>query len=181
MLVAVGETPSAQPAAKANEALVQVLRRDYVFDIKDEVSELLKGAFCAKTPSENRKTTGPSADSSTIAKEQRRVATTTQNPHYDVVKDLGNQQANISFHQLLEDNKTYHKMLMLSLHRPRKPRAVKLPGVYHVTGEDLGPSEIDVEIIGCILLKVPVASGSGVNIMTEETAHSLGIHTFEPT
>lgn len=68
---------------------------------------------------------------------------------------------------------------MLSLRRLRKPRAVKLPRVYHVTGEDLGPPEIDVEISGCIL--VPINSGSGVNIMTEETAHSLGFHTFEPT
>lgn len=95
--VAVGKTPSAQPSAKADEASVQVLRRDYVPDIKDEVSELLKEALCAKTPSENQKTSGPSADSSTTSREQRRMDVTAQNPHYDVVEDLGNQRAYIPF------------------------------------------------------------------------------------
>ncbi|OAE35117.1 hypothetical protein AXG93_2682s1000 [Marchantia polymorpha subsp. ruderalis] len=102
-------------------------------------------------------------------------------PHYDVVEDKGNQQANITFNQLLEDNKTYRKVLMLSLRRPRKNRVVKLPEVYHVTSKDLGPLEINVEIGGCYIRKVPVNSGSGVNIMTEDTARCLGFQTFEPT
>ncbi|OAE20585.1 hypothetical protein AXG93_486s1000 [Marchantia polymorpha subsp. ruderalis] len=72
-------------------------------------------------------------------------------------------------------------MLMLSLRRPRKPRAVKLPEVNHVTSEDLGPPKIDVEIGGCYVRKVPVDSGSGVNIMTEDIARCLGFSTFEPT
>lgn len=96
------------------------------------------------------------------------MAAAAQSPHYDIVEDMGNQRANITFHQLLEDNKTYCKMLMLSLRRSCKPCTVKLPGVYHVMGEDLRPPEMDVEIGGCTLLKVPVDCGSGVNIMTEE-------------
>lgn len=47
--------------------------------------------------------------------------------------------------------------------------------------EDLGPPEIEVKICGCTIRKVPIDSRSGVNIMTEETAHSLGYHHFEPT
>lgn len=178
---AIRKSPSAQPETKADEALVQVLRRDYVPDIKDEVSELLKEALCARTPSESQKTSGPSTNSSTATADQRRTVATFRSPHYDVVEDIGNQRANLFCNQLLEDNKTYRKMLMLSLRRPRKPCTVKLLEIYHVTGEDLGPPEIDVEIGGCTIFRVPVNSGSGVNIMTEETAHSLGFHTFEPT
>ncbi|OAE34517.1 hypothetical protein AXG93_3805s1000 [Marchantia polymorpha subsp. ruderalis] len=170
-----------KPETKADEALVQVLRRDYVPDIKDEVSELLKEALRARTPSESQKTSGPSTNSSTATADQRRTVATFRSPHYDVAKDIGNQRANLFCNQLLEDNKTYRKMLMLSLRRPRKPCTVKLLEIYHVTGEDLGPPEIDVEIGGCTIFRVPVNSGSGVNIMTEETAHSLGFHTFEPT
>ncbi|OAE29091.1 hypothetical protein AXG93_4008s1020 [Marchantia polymorpha subsp. ruderalis] len=63
----VGKTPLEKPVAKVDEASVQILRRDYIPDIKDEVSELLKEALRAKTPSENRKTYAPSADPPTRA------------------------------------------------------------------------------------------------------------------
>ncbi|OAE26437.1 hypothetical protein AXG93_4643s1000 [Marchantia polymorpha subsp. ruderalis] len=86
---------------RPKENIREVHKRD------NEVSELLKEALRAKTPSENRKTSVPSANSLTTTREQRRVAATAQNPQYDVVEDLGNQRANISFNQLLEDNKTY--------------------------------------------------------------------------
>ncbi|OAE26914.1 hypothetical protein AXG93_694s1000 [Marchantia polymorpha subsp. ruderalis] len=106
--------------------------------------------------SKGRKSGGEEKVSSRVdakSAEQRRTAATPQRPHYDVVEDIGNQQANITFNQLLEDNKTYWKMLMLSLRRPRKPRTVKLPEVYQVEGGDLGPPEIDVEIGGCTICK----------------------------
>ncbi|OAE22840.1 hypothetical protein AXG93_2100s1000 [Marchantia polymorpha subsp. ruderalis] len=179
--LAMRDTPSARPEKRTDEAVVQVLRRKYVPDIKDEVTEILKEAFRNRTPTEGRKTSGPSTTPSLATTEQHRTVAARQRPHYNVVEDIGNQQANLTLHQLLEDNKTSRKMLMLLLRHPRKPRAVKLPEVYHVTSEDLGPPEIDVEIGGCFIHKVPVDSGSGVNIMTEDTARCLGFRTFEPT
>ncbi|OAE26958.1 hypothetical protein AXG93_225s1010 [Marchantia polymorpha subsp. ruderalis] len=145
------QPPSAQPETRTDEASVQVLRRDYVPEIKNEVSELLKEALRAQTSSEGRKTSGPPTTLATA--EQRRTAAIPQRPHYDVVEDKGNQRANITCNQLLEDNKT----------------------------EDLGPPEIDVEIGGCIICKKTVDSGSEVNIMTEDTTRCLGFRSFEPT
>ncbi|KAL3694004.1 hypothetical protein R1sor_007655 [Riccia sorocarpa] len=56
-----------------------------------------------------------------------------------------------------------------------------MPTLFHIGEEDLGSPEIDVEIAGCILRKVPIDSGSGVNVMTEEAAHDLGFTEFEAT
>ena len=46
--------------------------------------------------------------------------------------------------------------------------------------EDFGALELEVEIEGCVIPKVPVDGGSGVNIMLEDTAFELGYTMFEP-
>ncbi|PTQ27041.1 hypothetical protein MARPO_0236s0001 [Marchantia polymorpha] len=170
---------SALNSEKADGTSDEIRNRDYLPDIKDEVSHLIKEALSAGAISDDRRAARPSTTLPTATAE--RVAAVTSSTSYDIVEDIGRQRANISFNQLLEDNKTYRKMLMLSLRRPRKTRKGKLPAVYRVEGGDLGPPEIEVEIGGCVIQKVPVDSGSGVNIMTEETANSLGFQTFEPT
>lgn len=48
-----------------------------------------------------------------------------------------------------------------------------------VAMEDRGLSELDVEIEGCLVKKVFIDSGSGVNFMTEETVYGLGFKEFE--
>ena len=47
--------------------------------------------------------------------------------------------------------------------------------------EDYGAPEIVVEVEGCIIPKVPVDGGSGVNLMLEDTAFDLGYTSFEET
>src|SRR5450759_4712038 len=49
------------------------------------------------------------------------------------------------------------------------------------TGEDLGAPEIEVQIAGCLIRRVPVDGGSGVNIMIADTAQALGFTHFEST
>ena len=47
--------------------------------------------------------------------------------------------------------------------------------------EDYGAPELVVEVEGCIIPKVPVDGGSGVNLMLEDTAFDLGYTSFEET
>ena len=47
--------------------------------------------------------------------------------------------------------------------------------------EDYGAPEIVVEVEGCIIPKVSVDGGSGVNLMLEDTAFDLGYTSFEET
>lgn len=178
---AMRETPAARTDTLTEDEQVRVLKREYTPDIRDEVAELLKEAIRTRTETKGRNIPTPSVARTSASLEQRKSSASSRHTHYDLVEDIGNQRANITFNQLLDDNKTYRKMLMLSLRRPWKPRAVKLPQVYQVTSEDQGPPEIDVEIGGCCVRKVQVDSGSGVNIMTEDTTRALGFSVFEPT
>nr|PNR53862.1 hypothetical protein PHYPA_007537 [Physcomitrium patens] len=102
-------------------------------------------------------------------------------PNYDVVEDLKGEKANVTFGQLLADSKPYRKLVTSSLRHTNAKRKRILPTVFHVEQEDLRSPKIDVKIAGCILKEVPVDSRSGVNIMTEETAHDLGYHDFKTT
>ena len=47
--------------------------------------------------------------------------------------------------------------------------------------EDYGAPEIVVEVDGCIIPKVPVDGGSGVNLMLEDIVFDLGYTSFEET
>lgn len=90
--------------------------------------------------------------------------------------------ARVTFQQLLEDCPKYKDMRdALKGARRRKRRSkVEIP-ILAVAMEDRGSPELDVEIEGCLVKKVPIDSGSGVNLMTEETAYGLGFKEFEPT
>ncbi|KAL2624211.1 hypothetical protein R1flu_008456 [Riccia fluitans] len=102
-------------------------------------------------------------------------------PHYDVVGDLLSQKANITVQQLVEDNKLYRKLLLAALKKPKRTKVKNLPIVFQVGLENLGSPKVDIEIDGCLIKHVPIDSGSGVNIMTEETTHGLGYMKFEST
>lgn len=101
---------------------------------------------------------------------------------YDILQDLRAQKANVTIGQLLHDNPNYQKQLRDSLIRPRK-RRIKLPpvAVNFAEVEDFGAPEISVEIDGCLIQKVPVDGGSGVNLMLESTASDLGYTKLEST
>ncbi|OAE23318.1 hypothetical protein AXG93_3390s1030 [Marchantia polymorpha subsp. ruderalis] len=76
----------------------------------------------------------------------RNAAVAAVSPHYDIVRNIGEQRLNITFQQLWNDNKTYRKLLAVAMRRPRQLRPTKLPKVNHAKNEDLGPPEIEVEI-----------------------------------
>jgi hypothetical protein len=65
----------------------------------------------------------------------------------------------------------------------RKPRKVKLPTVTvkQVGTEDQAAPEIDVQIAGCTISKVPVDGGSSLNLMTLTTMAELGLTNMEKT
>lgn len=101
---------------------------------------------------------------------------------YDILQDIKEQKANVTIGQLLHDNLNYQRQLKTALVKPRR-RAVRLPAVAVNLAEveDFGAPEISVEIEGCIIPKVPVDGGSGVNLMLETTATDLGYTVFEST
>lgn len=72
-------------------------------------------------------------------------------------------------------------MLTVAFKRPRRIRALKLPQVYQILHNHLGALEIDIEICGCTIRKVPLDSESGINIMSKETVHGLELKSFEST
>ena len=105
------------------------------------------------------------------------------NQGYDVLRDVSAAKANVTIGELLRDNSLYRRQIRpLVTGRKRK---YKLPStaVSNVTtgGEDLGPPDIEVQVAGCLIRRVPVDGGSGVNIMIADTARALGFVNFEPT
>ncbi|OAE23804.1 hypothetical protein AXG93_1311s1030 [Marchantia polymorpha subsp. ruderalis] len=158
-----------------------LLRKAYAPDIKDDVGNLLCEELDKTPPSKELDKAAPKTKASSCAERHGGASELLRDPHYDIVADLFDRQANITFWQLVEDNNAYWKLITIALKRPKRTRAHKLPRVYQVLHEDLGPPEIDIEIGGCTIRKVPLDSRSGINIMTEETAHALGYKTFQPT
>lgn len=152
---------------------MQILWRTYDPNIEDEVSGLLREELSkVATPKEQK---GVSAIPKPTPKGERssKIPDGLRDPQLDIAADLYERRPNITFRQLLEDNKIYQKMLAIALKRPKRLRAPKLLQVYQVLHEDLGAPKINIEICGCTICKVPLDSESCVNIMTEETAHEL--------
>lgn len=110
-----------------------------------------------------------------------RTAEAPKDSHYDIAANFYDRQAHVTFRQLIEDNNFYRKLMTFALKRVKRSRTHKLPRVYQVKTEDLGPPEMDIEIRGCTIRKVPLDSGSRINIMTEDTATAMGYKTFQPT
>jgi hypothetical protein len=83
----------------------------------------------------------------------------------------------------MRDNPRYQKVVSDAMKTRRKKRLpITLSDMKFIKEEeDWGAPQIDIEIGGCLINKVPVDSGAGVNIMTEQTATELGYTTFEPT
>ena len=101
---------------------------------------------------------------------------------YDIIQDIKDQKANVTIGQLLHDNANYQKLIREEWTKKRK-RRLKLPSVAvnFAEIEDYGAPEIVVEVDGCIIPKVLVDGGSGVNLMLEDTAFDLGYTSFEDT
>jgi len=104
-------------------------------------------------------------------------------PHeYNIIQDIKDQKANATIGQLVHDSVAYQKLIRDAWIRKRRKR-VKLPSVAvnFSQPEDSGAPEVTVEIEGCMIPKVPIDGGSGVNLMLEDTAFDLGFTTFEAT
>lgn len=101
---------------------------------------------------------------------------------YDLLRDMLERRPNITYAQLLEDNPSYLKQLK-EVYPKRRVRKYKLPAVAvnFTMVEDFGAPELDIEVDGCLISRVPVDGGSGVNLMLREVALDLGLTTFEPT
>ena len=101
---------------------------------------------------------------------------------YDIIQDIKDQKANVTIGQLLHDNANYQKLIREEWTKKRK-RRLKLPfvAVNFAEIEDYGAPEIVVEVESCIIPKVPVDGGSGVNLMLEDTAFDLGYTLFKET
>lgn len=147
---------------------MKILRRKYDPDIKDKVSDLLKEALRGKSPTEPKlsKPVPSSSATRTNGGKAWKATIVAVSPHNDIVRDLGEQRPNITFQHLLDDNKTYHKLLTVAMRRPRRQRPIKILEIYHAENEDLEPLEIEMKICGCTISQVPIDSGYEVNIMT---------------
>jgi len=101
---------------------------------------------------------------------------------YDIIQDIKDQKANVTIGQLLHDNTNYQKLIRDAWTAKRK-RRLKLPSVAinFSQVEDYGAPELDVEVGGCIVSKVPVDSGSDVNLILEDTAFNLEYTSFQVT
>src|SRR5450759_2116560 len=105
------------------------------------------------------------------------------NQGYDILKNVSQLKADVTIGELVKDNALYRRQLRpLVTGRKRK---YKLPptNIHRVEQEkeDLGPPDIEVQIAGCLVRKVPVGGGSSANIMIADTARALGFKKFEPT
>ena len=102
---------------------------------------------------------------------------------YDIMQDVSQSKANVTIGELLKENAFYRRQLRPLL--TGKKRKFKLPptlvNLAAEEVEDLGAPDIEVQVAGCLIRKVPVDGGSGVNILIADTARALGFVNFEPT
>src|SRR5450759_4665054 len=99
--------------------------------------------------------------------------------HYNMMKDIEKRLAEVTIGQLLKDSPRYRMQVMdaVKIRRRRKLPAT-ISDVRYTEVEDWGAPEIDTEIDGCMITRVPVDGGSGVNVMMEQTANDLGYTKF---
>ena len=102
---------------------------------------------------------------------------------YDIAQDVAQSKANVTIGELLKENSFYRKQLRPLL--TGRKRKYKLPSTLvnlaREEVEDLGAPDIEVQVAGCLIRKVPVDGGSGVNILIADTARALGFLKFETT
>ena len=100
---------------------------------------------------------------------------------YDILKDVSDTKANVTIGELLRENAAYRKQVRPLLTGRKRRYTLPSPLVHNVTTDDLGAPDIEVQVAGCLIRRVPVDGGSGVNIMIADTARALGSTHFEPT
>jgi hypothetical protein len=103
--------------------------------------------------------------------------------HYDIMEDIEQRVSEATIGQLLKDNPKYRKVLANLLKTKRKRRLPKIFSDVKLIeeDEDWGAPEIDIKIEGCLIKRVPLDRGSGVNVMTKQTATDLAYTSFEST
>lgn len=99
---------------------------------------------------------------------------------YDILWDIKSRKVNVTIGQLLHDNVNYQKLICDAKTKKRKQR-VKLPSMAtnFLQIEDQGAMELTVVVDGCVIRRVPVDGGSGVNLMLQDTTFDLGYTSFE--
>ncbi|OAE22650.1 hypothetical protein AXG93_328s1020 [Marchantia polymorpha subsp. ruderalis] len=129
---------------------IRFLRRR---NIKDEVGELLPEELEKTPPQPEKRKETLTAKAPSRAARVSRTTVAPKDTHYDIATNFYDRQAHITFRQLIEDNNFYRKLMSSALKRVERSRTHKLPRVYQVRTEDLGPPEIDIEIGGCTIWK----------------------------
>ncbi|KAL3675122.1 hypothetical protein R1sor_025070 [Riccia sorocarpa] len=183
------KTEEKKPSLKNEETVVtpttppisEEVRTKYPVDIRDEVQELIRDEVEDKTPPTPKEPQKSTEEPKLENVKKKTPGILKPEIQYDVVQDLNSKKVDITFGQLFADSKPYRQLLISSLKHVGRKRRRALPTLFHIEQEDMGSPEIDVEIAGCVMKKVIIDPGSGVNIMTEETAHALGFTEFEAT
>ncbi|KAL3698608.1 hypothetical protein R1sor_012684 [Riccia sorocarpa] len=174
-------TPIKEAELPSTPPINEEPNRRFPADTRNEVSELIHEEVQDKVAEVGNEMGKRKAKEKSVPEKKKTTEILKPEIQYDVVRDLNSQKVDITFGQLFADSKPYRQLVISSFRHAGKRKRRALPTLFHIEQEDLGSPEIDVEIAGCILKKVPIDSGSGVNIMTEKTAHDLGFTEFEAT
>ena len=141
-------------------------------DVRQEVRQYLE-ELKERDPAQ-KKTVLVSKQFSSIAR---------RNLHYDIMTDIESRIAGVTIGELLKDSPKYRKVLADAMKVKRRKRLpVAISDMKFIEEEeDWGAPQIDLEIEGCLIKRVPVDGGAGVNVMSEQTAADLGYTNFEKT
>ncbi|KAL3680362.1 hypothetical protein R1sor_023318 [Riccia sorocarpa] len=162
---------------------------------KEDISHVIKAAIAGKVLAENlpkipeeKKEVDPDISISSAVATPGNGTSLSSSSEYNFLKDLAAIPAHISLLQLvmacphlLKELTTWSKGRKLQSKglRRRKKKTAEVT-TFTVTEKDKGSPEIEVEIKGCLIKKVPLDSGSGVNIMTAKTTTRLGFTELKP-
>ncbi|CAM6104216.1 unnamed protein product [Calypogeia fissa] len=148
-----------------------------IFELPDITDEVLEHVVELQEEGEK---TGPSK--TTMLVRPSLSSSARKELHYNIMQDIEKRLAEVTIGQLLRDNPKYRRQVMeaVKIRRRRGPPPT-ITDVRYTAVEDWGAPEIDIEIDGCMITRVPVDGGSGVNVMMEQTAADLGYTEFEPT
>ena len=120
----------------------------------------------------------PKGGTDKVKRKKKALGISANLQHYDIMKDLDEIRPSISMRQLLAIAPDCRTALNASLVR----RRIRNKDIHEVAlNPDPGAPMIDVSIDGVLVPGVQVDGGSSVNLMTAETAETLGLTSISPT
>ena len=101
-------------------------------------------------------------EKSTLLVKSSLTAAARREIHYDIMQDIQKRLAEVTIGQLLKDSPKYRKQVLDAVKTRRRRRLPStVTDVRYTEVEDWGAPEIDTEIDGCMITRVPVDGGSG--------------------